>query len=111
MGVVITLRRHESISIKSSQKHCVMVRVTDRSFPEATRWDVQRPVQNAGGFRALAGFDDPCARGGRWHSFYVGHQLVSRFVRQIEPYAARGLVDVKIDGRAMRLTSKRARGA
>lgn len=106
MAKIIPLRRHKAIHVKTTPKHQVRLRVTDPHFPEETRWDVQRPVQNAGGFRALSGFDDRCARAGRWHTFKVSHRLVARFARQIEPYAARGHVEVKIDGKPVRLVKK-----
>ncbi len=106
MGTIIPLRRHKSIRVKKAVKHSVRVRVTDEYYPEETRWDVQRPVQNAGSFKALRGFDDACARAGTWHSFQVSHRLISRFGRQIEPYAARGQVEVRIDGQPLRLVRK-----
>jgi len=83
MAKIIPLRRHKAIHVKTTSKHRVRLRVTDPHFPEETRWDVQRPVQNA-----------------------VSHRLVSRFARQIEPYAARGQVEVKIDGKPVRLVKK-----
>ncbi|PDT81069.1 hypothetical protein [Sinorhizobium sp. BJ1] len=101
MGTVITLRSHTPITVKASPRHRVRIRVSDRAFPESTRWDVQRPVQNAGGFQALDGFNDQCARSWRWHAFKVTHHFVSRFVRQIAPYILRGQVDVQIDGQAL----------
>jgi len=106
MAKIIPLRRHKAIHVKTTSKHRVRLRVTDPHFPEETRWDVQRPVQNAGSFGALKGFNDRCARAGRWHAFDVSHRLVSRFARQIEPYAARGQVEVKIDGKPVRLVKK-----
>ncbi|PTE09715.1 hypothetical protein [Mesorhizobium helmanticense] len=106
MAKIIQLRRHQAISVKAKSKHRVRLRVTDGAYPEETRWDVQRPIQNAGSFRALNGFDDRCARSGRWHAFEVSHRLISRFARQIEPYAARNQVEVRIDGQAVRMVKK-----
>ncbi|WP_139015817.1 hypothetical protein [Ensifer aridi] len=47
MGTVITLRSHTPITVKASPRQRVRIRVSDRAFPESTRGDVQRPVQNA----------------------------------------------------------------
>jgi len=106
MPTVISLRRHSPIKIKNSMKHIISIRVTDHYYPEESRYDAQRPVQNAGSFRALSGFNDACARSGRWHRFPVAHKLVPRFARQIEPYVARGQVEVRIDGKTMSLLKK-----
>lgn len=106
MPTVIPLRRHRPIKIKNSIKHIISIRVTDQYDPVESRHDAERPVQTAGSFRALSGFNDACARSGRWHHFPVSRKLVPRFAQQIEPYIAHGQVEVRIESKTMGLLKK-----
>jgi hypothetical protein len=104
-----TSLRLAPISIKSSARHAVDVRILDSNAPEEARWHLQLAIQNAASFRALKGFTDALARSGGWHSFQIKKAFrVRRFIRQIDRLILEGRVIVKIDGARVQPKTKRA---
>ncbi len=108
MAQLTPFKKLGSLALPTRRRHEVWVRVLDDDFLEVTRWNYQRVVQNAGTFRANKGFNDANARRHRWHKFKVPDRLVARFARQSEPFVFQGLVQVEIDGRALRVVKRRA---
>jgi len=102
MGKVIALPRIRIVAPARRSKHTVRVRILDEYHPEFTRWKMQFHVQNAGGYRANKGFTDANARRHRWHVFDVAPHNIARFARQSMPLVAKGLTEVRIDGKALR---------
>ncbi len=81
-----------------SKTKLVSIRVTDTRRPEKTRWRAQRPIQDAAGFQALAGFTDVRARRGSWHSFRIAATRLPAFEREIRALVRSRRVDVQIAG-------------
>lgn len=107
MPKIIPFKRLPALTIPIRRCHNISVRVIDEDYPEETRWNYQRVVQNGGSFIANKGFTDVRARRQRWHYFQVSNRLVARFARQSESFVTRGLVEVRIDGKALRMPSRR----
>lgn len=92
----------------SKRRHRLRIRVLDEERPQDTRWAAQLPLQRACviGWWGLDGFDDEAAIRGDWHAFEVlGRAKVRRFLEAIAPLLRRGLIAVRVDGRAVTLSA------
>ncbi len=97
----------DEIRLWKKRRHSVRVRVLDPDEPKDTRWATQLPLQRACaiGWRGLDGFDDDAAARGDWHNFEVlGRSKVRRFLKAVAPLLRRGLIALRVDGRAVTLS-------
>lgn len=61
-------------------------------------------AQNAGGFRATRGLTLRRAESGRWHRLDIGRRgLARRFLVEIEPLVAGGIIQLEFDGKRIRI--------
>jgi hypothetical protein len=61
-------------------------------------------AQNAGGYVATRRLTLSRARQGKWHRFDIKRRhLARRFLVEIEPLVALGVVDIRFDGRRIRI--------
>lgn len=89
----------QPLSVRSGQKHRIVVEVVDRTRPRLTRLILQYAVQNAGSFSALKGLKDAAVSKGYKHRFEIGRTaLLSRFVAETADLVSDGLVVIKVDG-------------
>jgi hypothetical protein len=91
-----------------SKTKLVRIRVTDTRCPEKTRCHAQRPIQDAAGFQALAGFTDVHARRGSWHTFRIAATRLPAFEREIRNLVRSRRVDVQIAGIPILVPAARA---
>ncbi len=83
--------------------HNVEVRFRSRSTIVRDRGYVHVCAQSAGGFSATRRLTLDRARRGKWHHFEIKRRdLARRFLLEIEPLVALGIVDLKFDGGRLR---------
>ncbi len=76
--------------------------ITDERAPERTRWNVQRDIQRAAGFRALKGFTDVRARNGSRHRFSCAPERLNAMIARFEPNITAGRIKVEVAGKRVR---------
>ncbi len=93
------------IWLRKKKRHRIHHRVLDRVDPKTTRWMVQLPLQKncVIGWWGLDGFTDEAAVRREWHSFEIsGRANVREFLEATAPLLRRGLIEISIDGHAVR---------
>lgn len=107
MTNVLYFPRRYRRSFATAKLHAIRLRVLDERDPVYTRHKTQYHVVHARGFPALRGFTAANARRQRWHSFHVKAQNLPRFTRGMRSMVERGLVELRIDGKAMQTGIRR----
>jgi hypothetical protein len=95
------------IWLRKKQRHQLRIRVLDKDQPKETRWAAQLPLQRACviGWYGLDGFNNEVAIRGDWHGFEVaGRAKVRQFLAEVTHLLRRGLIAVRVDGRAVALS-------
>lgn len=93
------------LRLPSKPLHKVRLRVIDKRHSDLTRWQAQYAIQRGGGFEALDGWTNECARNGDWFTCWVSDRLISRFVRDINLAVREGTLEVWIDKQPVRVAA------
>lgn len=91
--------RYAPMSVWNGEYHCVRIRFRDTTRVASDRGTVHTIVQRAANFTAARRLTVKRASRGKWHSVEIGRRsLARRLMFEIEPLAARGVVEVELDG-------------
>jgi hypothetical protein len=97
--LTLTGTAYASFEVWNGEHHDVEVRFRSRATIVRDRGYVHVCAQNAGGFNATRRLTLARAIRGKWHRFGIGRRdLAQRFLREIEPLVAQGVVDLRFDG-------------
>lgn len=93
------------VNVPSRKKSGVRLRVVDRRNADLVRAQVQFAISRAAGFRALKGWTNETAQAGDWHYLDVKPELVARFLRNVARSVRRGSVELRLNGKQVRLAA------
>ncbi|MDY0969139.1 hypothetical protein [Sphingomonas sp. CFBP9021] len=94
---------YSKIDVWNGEYHDVAVRFRKTTTLVRDRGYVHVCAQNAGGFSATRRLTLARAMRGKWHRFDIKRRdLARRFLIEIEPLVALGVVDLKFDGGRVR---------
>jgi len=93
---------YRPVRVRLKKQHVVWLRVTKRMRADVTRWQAQYAIQRGCGFRGLKGFTDQLARAGEWFKCRIRHDLLERFLRDLELAVSARAIELWVDDQRLK---------